>query len=196
MCLLGRHVRDRSENAALGGLEFGGQNARAVGTRRDGREFCETEIEDLDPPRVLAVAQHDVGGLEIAVGDTFLMRRRDRVDQRNRDSQQMLDRHAGSRDRVCQRTPLHQLHRQEQRAAVGRLNREERDDIGVVQAGNELSFTLQPLPALGIECDRDRNELEGDDPAQSEIPGFVDFAHAAGSDGTENLVRAEPSPRS
>ena len=39
----------------------------------------ETKVQHLDAARLIAAADHDVGRLQVAVGDPFLMRRHDRV---------------------------------------------------------------------------------------------------------------------
>jgi hypothetical protein len=96
------------------------------------RPLREAEVQHLDPP---VVADHDVGRLEVAVGDALLVRGRHGIHQGNRDLEEPAERKALSWKELGQRLALHQFHRDEVNAAR-LLNRVHRDDVGVVERGN------------------------------------------------------------
>ena len=61
----------------------------------------------------------------------------------------------------------------------------ERADVGVVQRSDRAGFALEAFrEALG-------GNFDGYFPAQAGIAGAVDFAHAAGSERGQHLVRAK-----
>jgi hypothetical protein len=88
--------------------------------------------------------------------------------------------------------PLDQFHRQK-RDAVGLLNRKDRDDVRVVQSGQDLRFPLEAGEAIGIVGEGIRQNLDRHVAIEFRISGLVDFAHAAGAEGGEDFVRTEAS---
>ena len=106
--LLGGHVADRPDQCV------GGRHLRRRDRRRVGSRFMpqlgDPEVENL---QAAAGANHDVAGLEIAMDDALLMRRRHRVGQRDRPSEELGPWHAAFRDHLSQRCPFDDLHRQE-----------------------------------------------------------------------------------
>ena len=128
------------------------------GSREHRRSHCrgrslgklrQPEVEHLDAAVVLAFAEHDVGGLQIAMRDAFLVRGRHGVRDGNRDLQQSIERQPGWGHRVSQRSPFDQLHRQEE-LAVGLLHGMDRDDAGMVERGDSLRFALEPFATLRV----------------------------------------------
>ena len=136
------------------------------------------------------VSDHHVCGLQVAMGDAPLVCRANCVGQRNRDVQQLFERHALRRDELGQRLPLDQLHRQEQDAVL-LLDRIDRDDVGMVQRGDGTGLALEPTAALRIGGQRMRENLQRDFAPQLPIVGEEDLAHAAGTDGADDPVVAE-----
>jgi hypothetical protein len=138
--LLRCHVRHRPEHRAF----LGEQSMRGLdrliggGGSRDPRE---AEIEHLDAP---ISREHHVGGLQIAVRDVLLVRRRQRVGERHGDLQEALDWQAGGRDECIQRLPLDELHRQKS-DALSLLRRIDRHDVRVVEGGDGARLACEPL---------------------------------------------------
>jgi len=61
----------------------------------------------------------------------------------------------------------------------------------MVQGREDLRFTLEPGEPVRIEREMLREDLEGDVPAQCDIPGSPHLSHPAGPDGRVDLIRAE-----
>jgi len=59
------------------------------------------------------------------------------------------------------------------------------------QLRNGLGLTLESGLALGALGEMLGEDFDGDDAIQAGVVGFVDLAHAAGSNGSEDLVGAE-----
>src|SRR5262245_11940603 len=54
----------------------------------------------------------------------------------------------------------------------------QRADVRVIERCDSLGFALEPIPALRIDGDVRREELEGDGSVQPGVARFVDLAHA------------------
>ena len=67
----------------------------------------------------------------------------------------------------------------------------ERANVRVVQAGDGLRLTLEPLLQIGIGGDMLGEDFNGHGAVQAGVAGFVDLAHAPRADGREDLVGAE-----
>ena len=89
--LLGRHVGDRADDAAFDRELLPGHRRRQVVARRVLAQLREAEVQHLD---AALVADHHVAGLQVAMRDAPLVGRADRVGQRDRELQQLLERHA------------------------------------------------------------------------------------------------------
>ena len=91
--------------------------SRVVRSRVGGvvAQLREAEVEHLEP----AVGrEHHVVGLQVAVQDALLVRRRHRVGERDREREEALHGEAARRDRLAERLALDELHRQEAQPAV------------------------------------------------------------------------------
>jgi hypothetical protein len=86
--------------------------------------------------------------------------------------------------------PLDQLHGQEVEA-LGLLDREDCDEVGVVERGQGFGFALEPLQAFRLRGQLRRQHLQRHVTLESEIAGAVDLAHPPGPKGPEDLVGAE-----
>jgi hypothetical protein len=112
--------------------------------------------------------------------DAFLVRRRGRVRHRNPDRQQSIDGQPGRRQRLGQRPPLHQLHRQEDRGASS-FDGVNGDDVRVVKRSHGERFAREALAAIGVDrCDLGEH-FECDLALQSRIACPIDLAHPAGA---------------
>jgi hypothetical protein len=57
--------------------------------------------------------------------------------------------------------------------------------VGMIQRRHGAGFPPEPLGELG------GGDLDGNDAVRAGVAGLVDFAHATGADGRNNLVRTE-----
>ena len=95
------------------------------------RPLGEPEVEDLHGP----VGPHlDVRGLQVAVDDSLLVRRLQRLGDLSRDGQRVADGDCATRDALRQILPLDQLHH-ERRHAAGCFEAVNVRDAGVIERG-------------------------------------------------------------
>jgi hypothetical protein len=66
-------------------------------------------------------------------------------------------------------------------------------NVRMIQRCHDLRFTFEPRQPLGISGEQLRQDFDGDIAIELRVAGAVDLAHAAGPDGSEDLVRAESS---
>ncbi len=66
-------------------------------------------------------------------------------------------------------------------------------DVRMIQRGEEVRFALKPGDPLGIVDEAVRDHLEGHLASELRVARAIHFAHPAGPEGGENLVRAEAS---
>ncbi len=152
-------------------------------------DLGEAEIEHLDAPRVFAFAEHDVGGLEVAMRDAFLVRSRHGFRDRDPDRQHTLERQAAGVQHARKRPTVHQFHRQEDRRA-GLLYRMNGDDVRVIKGRDGERFARESLAAIGIGRGDFRQNFQGDLALQPEIARAVDFAHSSDAEHRRDFVRS------
>jgi hypothetical protein len=102
--LLGRHIRQRANEQSFARL-LGGAVARVPGLER----LCQTEVEHLHAP---VPGDHHVRRFQIAMDDSPRVRCDERSGDRNRERQNVAERHAPSGDDARQWRSLDQLHRE------------------------------------------------------------------------------------
>src|SRR5262249_2044194 len=68
---------------------------------------------------------------------------------------------------------------------------EDGDDVGVVQLGGGAGLVLEALQLAGVEGGGEGQHLEGDAPAQRQLHGLVDHAHATAADLAHQRVIAQ-----
>jgi hypothetical protein len=62
----------------------------------------------------------------------------------------------------------------------------------VVQASEELRFTLETSRAFGVGADSLGEDFDGDLPIEASIDGSVHLAHAASPECANDFIGAEP----
>jgi hypothetical protein len=177
--LLGSHVRGGSQDHA--GLRRGhAEGGRLGGPLRSGRgrigHLGQAEVEHLHRAVGLDL---DVGWLQIAMGDAFLVGFTQRVTYLPCDTQGFFKGKGSFR-----RLALDILHDQKVGTDV-----EETADVGVVERGDGPRLALETLSELLVRS------LDGDLATQARVLRQVDFAHAAGADLGNDLVGAEAFAR-
>ena len=65
--------------------------------------------------------------------------------------------------------------------------------FGMLQRRDGLRFALEALLHLRVGDPMRRQHFDRDGARQTRVGGFVDLAHAAGADGSDDFVRAEAS---
>jgi hypothetical protein len=68
-------------------------------------------------------------------------------------------------------------------------------DVGVVEGGEGAGLALEAAQPLGVGGGVLGEDLEGDLAAEAGVAGPVDFPHAPGAEGCEDLVRADAAAR-
>ena len=186
--LLGRHVAERAEHdAGLGALRF----RRQVGGARDGafglRQLGEAEVEDLDAP---VLRDEDVLGLQVAMDDALLVRRREAVGDLRRVVDRPALRETPAGERRAERLPLEKLLDDIGRAVVA-PDVVDRGDVGVVEDPGRLGLLLEAAQAVRVLREGGGQDLDGDVAREARILRPIDLAHASGADLAEDLVGTE-----
>ncbi len=63
-------------------------------------------------------------------------------------------------------------------------------DVRMVQLRDRLGLTLEPRFALRTRGEMLEKNLDRHCPVEARVRGFIDLAHTAGSNGSEDFVRA------
>ena len=187
--LLRRHVANRSEHRS---------RRRASDRWRHRRErsridllLCQPKIEDFGST---GGGDEDVLGLEIAVDDPLLVRRREAM----RKLQGIVDGLAlleAVRERRGQAFAkgftLEQLHHGE--CHVVRVpDVVNRQDVRMRDGRDGFGFPLEALALQRVASERRRENLDGNRAIEPAVARLVDLAHAAGPDRRHDFVRTEP----
>ena len=160
------------------------------------RNLGQPEIQDL---RLPAVADEDVGRLDVAVHDAAAVRRIQRIGDLDAQLHNPLRRQRLVFDAVLQRGPFQQLHGDEVLVALA-ANVVDGANVRVVEGGRGPRFALETLQRLRVPGDLRRQELEGDKAAQARVLRLVDDAHAAAAQLFQYLIMRNrssdhPSPK-
>ena len=83
------------------------------------------------------------------MGDAFLVRRRHRVGEWDGDLEELVQNETARGDELRQGLSLNELHRNEV-IAFGFLDREDLDDVGVVESREGFGFPLEPSAAFFV----------------------------------------------
>ncbi len=188
--LLGRHVGDRAEDVPLARQVRDaalGRRAREVRVRVRRLHPGEAEVEHLDAP---LARHHDVPGLQIPVDDPALVRRRQRVRERDRDLEEAGERQSVGRNQRVETVALDELHR-EKPPAVRLLDREDRDDARMVQGRERARLALETGQTIRVAGHVFGKDLDRDVAAQPRVPRPIDLSHSPRPDRAEDLVGAE-----
>ena len=110
--------------------------------------------------------------------DAALVRRADRIGERDAEREHAIERHAVRGNQVAERLSVDQLQR-EDRDAVDVLDRVDRDDVGMVERGGGARLAFEALLAVGIPGQCAGEDFERDLPSELAVRGEVDLAHPA-----------------
>ncbi len=150
------------------------------------RELREAEVQDLHAP---VPGDEQVLGLQIAMHDPLLVRRR----QAMRNLQRIVDRlplrQLPARQRRAQRLPLEQL-RHDVRSAVAFIPPDvmDRGDVRMIQNPCRPGLLLETAQAIRVGRERGRQHLDRDLAAQARILRPIHLSHPARADLTEHFI--------
>ena len=146
--------------------------------------FRQSEIQHLDRS---TPGEHDVPWLEIAVHDSFPVRRGQSIRHLNGDRNGLADGQTAFGQSQRQRLALDQLHDQSEDAAA-LLDSVQRGDVRVIQQSQNPRFAAQPVQVRPVAGRRRRDGFESDVPPQTPVAGAENLAHAAGAETLDNAV--------
>ena len=133
-----------------------------AGRTGSGHHFRQSEVQNLG---VSALGHKDVGGLDVAVDDASSVSGIERVGYVDGDGEKNFCFQRTPRDSVLQRDAVQKLHGDE-RTALLLANVVNCADVGVVQCGRGLCFTLKAGQRLRVSGDFIGQEFQGDKSAQ------------------------------
>ena len=126
--------------------------------------------------------------------DAFAMRGGERVGEGDADVEEPVERQSTAGQGVLERSPLDQLHGHE-RHAVRLFDREDGDDVRMVEGGDGPGLAPEAGQALWIGGDVGGQNLERDIAAEPVIVGPIHLAHAAAAKRGDDPVCADRRSR-
>lgn len=184
--LFGRHVADRSEDRTGGGEVGDGRRGGPPGQGR--RRSRQAEVDDLD---VTVRGHPEVLRLEVPVRDPLRMRGRQSRGDLDAVLQRLARGQRAGAELVAQRPSLEPLHHRVGHSPIG-ADVVDRHDVGMGQGRHGPGLPFEARERFGTIGRMARKDLDGDGAIQAAVARFVDFAHPAGAERGEDLVRAEP----
>jgi len=185
--LLGRHVLESADDGAF---FCNGRRGRGVGEgdggdgRGDG--LGKAKVEKLGA----GLGEHDVAGFEIAMNDAGAVGLVESVGDFRADLENLIGRKRAFGNALRERFALDAFHDQEI-GAVLRADIEERADVWVIQSRDGFGFTLEAELGGSVGGEMVRENFDGDRAVEAGVACAVDFAHAAGTERSEDFVGAE-----
>jgi hypothetical protein len=156
-----------------------------------GHRFREAKVEHLDG----TCAGHlDIGWLEIAMDDAFLVRGLERLGDLPRDLERLGERQWSTRETIRQRGAIDELHHDRVQPLCD-FETVNRGDMRMVQRGKQASLPSQPRDALGIVGKLRRQHFDGHLAMESRVECPIHLAHATGIQRPQDAVRAELDSR-
>ena len=103
------------------------------------------------------------------------------------DANGFLDRHRSADDPLRESLPFAVGHGDERPAVFGLADFVDRADIGVIQSRGGSRFSQEASLGGVFSAEVGRQEFQGDEAVQLEIPGLVNHPHAALAESLEDL---------
>src|SRR5262249_34064232 len=144
--------------------------------------FRESEVQHL---YVSLRRDFDVAGLQIAMNDSFFVRRRQRLRYLNGQVERL-----GNRERTAQHLPVHQLQHQEDQVARF-LESINSGNVGVIQGREYSRFVSKTSQPRRLAREFVWERLDGDIAAEFVVVRTIDLSHAARTDEGDHAVGPE-----
>ncbi len=149
---------------------FGSSRALALGARR--------------------AAEKDVARLQIPMHDAEPVSLVERIGHLRGDAHRRRERQRASREAIGERLALEVLEHQEIETGV-LADVVQRADVRMIERGDGPRLALEAHAEVGVARDVGGEHFDGDQPIESSVTRPIDFAHAAGADGSLDDVRTE-----
>jgi hypothetical protein len=121
------------------------------------------------------------------VDDAFVVRGRERVGNRDADVEDAGERQSFSRENLLQALALDKLHGQKLNAGV-LFDREQGDDVRMIEPGDDFRFALEALEANRIGSEIGGKHLDRDVAIEPGIARAIHFTHATFAEQAGDLV--------
>ena len=184
--LLGRHVRERAQDASLVGQRQALRRLPGGVVVLRVSELGETEVQELGP----ASRQHHVAGFQVAVNDVLLVERVERLRDLCGDDQRLIEGNRATFETLGKRLALEKLH-DEKGHAVVLSNVVKRADVRVTDSREGLRLTLEAFELRGACTVWRQQDLDGDGAIQPRVARAVHLAHAAGAQRRHDFIWAD-----
>ena len=185
--LFGRHVGRRAHHHARFGLQAA-RLGRVAGLRRP-RIFGQAEVENF---HAAVIRDHHVGGLQVAMHNSLLMRGGQRSGERGADFEDAFDGEPAFGDQPVERLAGDEFHGEEMHV-IGLLDGENGDDVRMIQRGYGPRFTLEAHQALRIARHFGGQNFQRHFAPQLGVGRAIDLTHATGANRGGDVVMGEPA---
>src|SRR6266566_3718519 len=149
-----------------------------------GREFGQAEVEDFG---VAAIRDKEVRGLNVAMNDAFGVRGIQGVGDLDAQREQSFQFHGTAGNAVLQGCAFQKLHGNE-RLPFLFPDVVDGADVGMIQGGRSLCFSLESGESMRITGYILRQKLERDETVETSVLRFVNHSHPAAAELLDDAV--------
>src|SRR3954463_9620864 len=123
--------------------------------------------------------------------DAAIVRGLERIDELPGNRERIVERERAALDPFRERLALNQFEDEREHPArvVGAVDR---GDVWMIERGQQFGFPLKPGDPAGVAGEHLRQDLDGDFAAKLRVARAIHLAHAAGADGVDDFVTADP----